>query len=457
MPYIEHMFDPHIDRCLRTEEELEREDRLAWELTQQACELDPEPDLPGGMADLAPGIMLAAALSAIDVESLSGHDRVVVMAAHQRMASHYQAQVYAAMASVADAVTEALVGDGVTDCELLEDAASSEIRTALRLTRRAADAELAMARDYQQRLPAVWQALAAGRIDRRRANLLVHSTAHLSQPHAREVAGRALQRAPDLTTGQLTAYVRRLAVEADPDDAKKRYERAVEERRVVLEPSVDGTAHLYLLDLPPDRAGRIRHRIDASARTLRSPQERRTMDQLRADVVLDLLDPPGARWRSRSGKGAIVMTVDLATLAGLAHTSGDLGGYGPVIADIARQVAEDSQHAEWRFLVADADGRPHTVGITQRRPTASDRRLVETAYPTCGFPGCRIPASQCDIDHTAPWADLGPSAPFNLRPLCRNDHRLRHLAGWRYHTNDQGDLEWLSPLGHRYVTEPRAP
>jgi hypothetical protein len=451
------VFDIDSDSFLPVEEELERQDRLAWELTQQVCEPDPEPALPGGLADLEPGIMLAAALSAIDVGSLSGHDRVVVMAAHQRMASHHQAQLYASMASVADAVTDVLIAEGVADLELLEGAASSEIRAALRLTRRAADAELAIAREYQLRLPAVWEALASGRIDRRRANLICHRTAHLSDTQAREVARQALERAPDLTTGQLTACLKRLAVEADPDEATHRYEHAVDERRVVLEPSDDGTAHLHLLDLPPDRAGRIRNRIDAAARTLRSPQETRTMDQLRADVVLDLLDPPGARSRSRSSRGSIVMTVDLATLARLGEAPGDLAGFGPVIADIARQVAAASHGSQWQFVVTDPEGRPVHAGITRRRPTNPDRRLVEAMYPTCVFPGCRIPSAQCDLDHTTPWAAGGPTAPDNLRPVCRHDHVLRHRGGWRSRRLASGDHEWTSPLGHSYLTRARAP
>ena len=451
------MFDQRSDSFLPVEEELESEDGLAWELTRAAWESGPEPDLPGGLADLEPGIMLAAALSAIDVGSLSGHDRVVVMAAHQRMASHYQAQLYASMASVADAVTEALAEEGETDAALLEDAASSEIRAALRLTRRAADAELAISRDYQLRVPAVWEALASGRIDRRRANLICHRTAHLPESQAREVARLALERASDLTTGQLTAHLKRLAVEADPDEAKHRYEHAVEERRVVLESSDEGTAHLHLLDLPPDRAGRIRNRIDAAARTLRSLQETRTMDQLRADVVLDLLDPPARRPRSGSGRGAMVMTVDLATLARLADAPGDLAGFGPVIADIARQVAAASHGDQWRFVVTDPEGRPVHAGITRRRPTKPDRRLVEAMYPTCVFPGCRIPSAQCDLDHATPWAEGGPTAPDNLRPVCRHDHVLRHRGGWRSRRLASGDHEWTSPLGHSYLTRARAP
>jgi hypothetical protein len=152
--------------------------------------------IPPDLAEMEPGIVLAAVLSAIDIDNLTGHDRVIVMAAHQRMASHYQAQVYASMAAVADAVAERLHNDGETDFEVVEDACSSEIRAALRLTRKAADSELSIARDLKTRLPAVWRQFVTGRIDRRRANLILHRTEHLDATRAREVAGRALEKAP---------------------------------------------------------------------------------------------------------------------------------------------------------------------------------------------------------------------------------------------------------------------
>lgn len=412
--------------------------------------------IPAGLAQMEPGLHMAAVLASVELESLPGHDRVTVMAAHQRMASHHQARLYASMASVADAVEDALMADADLDMEYLEAACSAEIGSALRLTRRAADAELDMARRYHRRLPHVWEAFASGTIDRRRANLIVHRTDHLPQAEAREVADRALGRAPELTTGQLTALLRRLAVEADPGEAARRYEAAVDRRRVVLESTEDGTAHLHLYDLPPDRAARIRHGIDAIARSLRGDGEARSMDQLRADVALDILDPHAAPRPSRSQRGTIVLTVDLATLAGLTERAGDLGGYGPVVADIARQVAA-GHDAEWRYVVTDTDGRALQVGTTRRRPRAKDRRLLEAAYPTCIFPGCRTPSTRCDLDHTIPHAEHGPTHPRNLAPLCRHHHRLRHLTGWRYRRTEEGDHEWVSPLGHRYRTPARAP
>ncbi|HSR43707.1 MAG TPA: DUF222 domain-containing protein [Acidimicrobiia bacterium] len=432
------------------------------ELALAIAEADPgiprEPSIPPDLAAMEPGIVLSGLLWAIDVNSLSGHDRVIVMAAHQRMASHHQANLYAAMASVAEAVSEELLDrDGETDFEIVEQACSSEIRAALRLTRRAADNELSIARDFQTRLPAVWQEFAAGRIDRRRANLILHRTDHLPVTQAQEVARRALERASELTTGQLTELLRKLSVEADPADAKHRYENAVDERRVVLEPGTDGTAHLFFMDLPPDRAARIRDRIDSAARDLRTSGETRTMDQLRADVALDLLDPSVPHSGRESGRGSLVMTVDMATLAGLTESSGDLGGYGPVISDVARRVAETSLSDEWRFVVTDAEHQPICSGITRRRPTAADRRAIETAFPTCTFPGCRVPSTRCDLDHMTPWSDGGPTCWCNLAPLCRHDHRVRHGAGWSYRRTEAGSHEWTSPLSHRYSSEARAP
>lgn len=87
--------------------------------------------VPRGLDEMAPGPVLAAYLSSIDVHTVSGYDRVVVLRAHQRMASHYQAHTYTDMT----AITQALADDGES---YEEELASAEIRAALNLTRRAA-------------------------------------------------------------------------------------------------------------------------------------------------------------------------------------------------------------------------------------------------------------------------------------------------------------------------------
>jgi hypothetical protein len=302
----------------------------------------------------------------------------------------------------------------------------------------------------------VWEALASGRIDLRRARVIVSGTAHLSEEAAREVVGRVIEAATRLTTGQLGALIRRVCVQADPDDATVRFREAVDGRRVVVEPSVDGTAHLYGLDLPPERVEAAMRRINDLARGLKTADEVRTLDQIRVDVFLDLLD--GKHYAQGSRRGTVDIHVDLTTLARLSEDPGELAGYGPVIADIARQVAENQPQAEWRWTLTHPDsGQTIDNGTTRRRPTTRQRRHVEARHRNCVFPGCRMPAIDCDLDHRRPWAHGGPTKTSNLAPLCRHNHNTKHRCGWTYHQLPNGDYLWTSRLGHTYTTSGHPP
>ena len=405
--------------------------------------------IPPGLDSMEPGPVLACFLASIDVNAVSGYDRVVVLKAHQRMASHYQAQMYNDMVAVADA----LHGDPQWP---IETAAATEVRAALSLTRRAADIEVGFALELRHHLPQVWEALASGNIDVRRARTISFGVGHLSDDIGRRVVGQIIDQAPGWTTGQLAARIRNLCIQVDPDTARRRYDRVVTDRRMATEATGSGTANLLGLDLEPHRVAAATRRINRIARNLKTAGEARTMDQLRADIYLDLLN---GRATSRTGPNRAVVDihVGLDTLADLVDHPGDLAGYGPVIADIARQVTDQQHHAEWRFSVTHPDsGQPIHVGTTRRRPTASQRRVVEAHYRTCIFPGCRMPGRGCDLDHRIPWKDGGPTTVECLAPLCRHDHIGRH-HGWTYQRLPNGDHLWTSPLGHTYTTSGTPP
>jgi hypothetical protein len=408
--------------------------------------------IPPGLDAMPPGPALAGFLASIDVEAVSAHDRVVVLRAHQRMTSHFQAQSMSAIAAISDHMERELFSD---DPALAWEASATEIRAALRLTRRSAEVELDLALAVRHRLPRLWDGLARGSVDVRRARVIVNGTSHLDEETARSVVDTLIGDAPQLTTGELAAKVRRLGIEVEPESATDRYKDAVEERRVIVEASPDGTAHLLGLNLPPDQVIEISRRIDRLAKTLRRAGDPRTIDQIRADIYLDLL-----AGRRRDAKGGTVdLHVDLDTLARLTETPGDLGGYGPVIADIARQLADTSPDAEWRYTVIDPNtGLPTGGGTTRRRPTASDRRTAQSRDQVCYFPGCRMPATQCDLDHRTPWAEVQRTSAAGLDAGCRHDHvTVRHRLGWKHQLLPNGDHLWTSPLGHQYTKSGRPP
>ena len=403
--------------------------------------------IPDGLDEMVPGPYLAAILSSIDVLCLSGYDRVVVLRAHQRLVSHYTAQLYADMAAVSDSLSDTEV-----DAEFVHEASAAEIRVALRLTRRTADFELGFALDLRERLPRVWEALSAGDLDVRRARTIDSGTCHLDADTARAVVAELIEEAPGLTTGQLAARIRRSCIQADPEEAANRYEEAVSERRTVAQANETGTANMLGLDMTPERVTAANNRINRLARTLKTKNEPRSIDQLRADIYLDLRIGD-----TTAGKGGVVdIHVDLETLAELSDTPCELAGYGPVIADIARQTTNKQAKGEWRYTVTD-HGRMVDNGTTRIRPNTSQRRQAETNNPVCIFPGCRMPATACDLDHRTPWSQGGPTTVDNLPPVCRHDHVTRHKAHWKHKPLPNGDHIWTSPLGHTYTTSGRPP
>jgi len=411
-----------------------------------------EERLPEGLAEMTPGPELGQMLASVDRNRLAGYERVVLLQARARQVAYDQAEFYADITSIHEAETKVLPCEWTSD---VEDIVASEIRAALTLTRRSAGYHLGLAWELTRRLPQVGESLRAGVIDLSKARSSSEKPLICPKRPPDEVADIALERAPQQTTGQLGARIRKLVILVEPDTARTRYEQAVEERRVTSGANEDGTANLYGLQLPAHRANAAMSRINQLARAAKSSDDPRNMDQIRADVLLDLLQGRQLG-HPRGNRGTVDIQVDLTTLAGLADNPGELGGYGPVIADIARQVVEEQPDAEWRYTITDDQGQVVHNGTTRRRPTINQTRNVEARNPICVFPGCRMPASECDLDHNQPWAEGGLTDPSNLAPLCRHDHVVRH-HGWTIQQTRPGSYQWTSPLGSTYTVQSRAP
>ncbi len=431
-------------------------DELVYQLTQEAFGQDsPITDrhqLPASFDLIPPGPLLSMALAQIDRSKLNGHELVRTMVAQERQVSHHQA------GSMADAVeiSYSAPGNAESPPEQIEEAAefaSDEIRAALTLTRRAAESRLSDASELVERLPRIWEMLDRGLIDWQRARVIINGAEHLPESEARAIVDQIAGRAPKLTTGQLQAWIRKLCIQTDPEESEKRYEYAVEERRLWIEPTVDGTGNVHLLDIPIATASAIGRMVNGHMISLKNDGDSRRHDQLRADILCDLI--LGKDLTGFDNRGLVDIRVDLTTLAGLDDKAGEIPGMGPVIADVARKVAFAQQKAEWRVTVTDNNGELILAETTRRRPTAAQIRQIHALHPTCVFPGCRMPAEDCDLDHNIPWAQGGPTTKTNINPKCRHDHILKD-HGWthRYHN---GRHIWTSPLGHTYITNGQSP
>jgi hypothetical protein len=416
--------------------------------------------LPAGLAEMPPGPALAAALASIDRSTLSGFDLVVLLRARGRQLAFEQAELAADLVAVSDRVRlESSRLSWVWNSDI-EGLAAAEIAAALTWTKRSALAKLRESWALVDRLPAVWAALRAGRIDLPKARVLIEGTGAVPEPIARRVAAEVLPEAPALTTGQLAHRVRKLILQADPDAARERYEQAVAERKVVRGVNPDGTGYLSGCNLPVDQAAAAEERLDALARAAKQAGDDRPMDQIRADIFLALISGTYAGPGPVHRRGVVELTADLPTLMGLADRVGDLAGWGPVIADIARQIAAartGDGETTWRFSVTDPlTGRLLHHGTTRpprrdprRRPTPRQRAFVKARDRTCRGPGCRVPAARSEIDHRIDHAKGGPTKVWNLDAECGHCHDLKD-AGWTVRRNAFDDTTWTSLLGHTY-------
>jgi Domain of unknown function (DUF222) len=336
--------------------------------------------------------------------------------------------------------------------------AADEIAVELQWTRVAANNRLALAQTLTDRLPSTLAALAQGQIDLRKAQAVCEETGALSDEQAQAVSSHVLARAADRDVSTISWWrttLRRQVIRVDPAGADRRHQQHTAERRVVLTPYPEGMAELSAL-LPAPQAQAIYATLDVLARRAKTAGDDRSMDQRRADCLTDLLLD-----HHRSGRGPgmnvqVRVTVAASTLLGLDELPAELAGYGPITAQVARQLAAD---ATWRRLLTDpVSGTLLDYGNRTYRPPQALADHVRTRDQYCVFPGCRHPAEKCDLDHSTAHGEGGPTADTNLGPQCRHHHNNKTHHGWTVTQSAPGVFDWISPAGRHYrvIPEPLA-
>ncbi|MGH3933106.1 MAG: HNH endonuclease signature motif containing protein [Pseudonocardiaceae bacterium] len=350
--------------------------------------------LPEGLAEMAPGPQLGAALAGLELRALAGSDLVEVLQARARQLAHEQAQLLAVMAEIG--WCDPYAGpDEVARLAELPGANQSlvppadEIRAALAWTRNAAYREYHFAQSLLRRLPTVFTALDTGVICRSKAWLFSELCAELTDEQAQVVVERLLPKAGRLTTGELAARIKKMAIALDPEWAARRYATAVRDRDVIGYLDEDGTATVTGRRLPADQAAAACARIEDLAKAAKRAGYPGRIGPLRADIYVGLLD---GRWTQHSREEIIIDLLARATPADQS-TPDDTP---------QRPSPDDSFVAEG----APADGQPvaNAVPEADGEPADDGEPAVEEAGS--GDIGCAADAAD-EADDTA--ADTSPA------------------------------------------------
>lgn len=74
--------------------------------------------------------------------------------------------------------------------------------------------------------------------------------------------------------------------------------------------------------------------------------------------------------------------------------------------------------------IIDADVAAHAETASYQ-PTDAIRTFVEGRDGTCRWPGCSVPAQNCQLDHRHNFDEGGPTSPSNLFALCQHHHNIK--------------------------------
>ncbi len=352
-------------------------------------------------------------------------------------------------------------GERETWCTDTQEAITAEVAAALGITQGLATSYLEYSRAMRLRLPRVGEVLVAGDIDYRTFQTIVYRTDLITDAVVLAAVDASLAakvaRWRGVTQGRVGGYVDQVVARADRDAVRRRRERRGE-RELSIWADVDGLTEIFGRLLTTD-AHAVDARLDALAATV-CADDPRTRTQRRADAM-GALAMGADRMSCRCGQPqcpaatrpvpspvVIHVVADEATLDGRAPTPGSMIGSDALLP--AELIADLAKSAKLRPLIHPADAAPER-GYAPSRALAD---FVRCRDLTCRFPGCDKPAVACDLDHTMPYDDGGPTHASNLKSLCRLHHLIKTFWGWHDHQLPDGTIIWTSPSAQTYVTIP---
>lgn len=337
---------------------------------------------------------------------------------------------------------------------------AAELAVAARVSDRTMQNRLTEAGTLVERFPATLDALERGAISLGHVHVIAEHGSVLTDAAARtRYEEIVLERAERMTPGRLRKVARLASERLNPTALQERHDAAREERRVAKREFDDGMSEIIHI-IPTTLAESIWARLTASAKAISDAGDPRSYDQLRADLVTELLltgEPsgcPDAPHRAANGiRPHISVTIPALTLLGRDDEPATLASGAPIDLDTATRLAADAP-ALTRIITHPISGM--ALAVDQYRPSEQLRRYLRHRDKRCRFPSCNQAANRCDIDHTIDHQHGGPTNAGNLACLCRNHHVLKHHTPWKVRQTTPGVLEWTSPHG-RVATDTPEP
>ncbi|WP_331499527.1 DUF222 domain-containing protein [Nocardioides sp.] len=314
-----------------------------------------------------------------------------------------------------------------------------------------------LARILADEMPCTRRGLRTGRIGEWKATILVRETACLSledrQTVDRRLAGD-LDRVETMGVRELEGRATSLAAELDAAACVLRRRVAESERRVTLRPAPDTMTRLSA-ELPVAMGVAVFRSLLDAADAARAQGDPRSRNQVMADTLVE-----SVLGTTAGVPVEIELVVSDEVLLGTREDSAYLGGYGPIPAELARELAK--QGAEQglatvrRLYRGPRPGQLVAMDSRSRRFTGGLARFIRLRDQTCRTPWCDAPIRH--TDHPVPVAAEGETSHANSAGLCEACNYAKEALGWSVRVVDVEPhmIEIRTPAGqvHRSQAPP---
>ncbi|MBC7306209.1 MAG: DUF222 domain-containing protein [Dietzia sp.] len=406
-----------------------------------------------------------------------------------------------------DGSHEARPGHAVVDGLV---AAAGYVVAAMSISARRAEKMLSFSWELHTRYPAILEAMAAGLMEQRVAELLARQMATVRG----DVLEKIQRQVVDDYLNGVAAGIRlgdkalRDEIDAvigrhDPDAIRLRKEDASRSRGVRFSKGVDGMSSVSAL-LATEEAAVLAEALDQRVAEHQAadtdtapdapdePEPNYSTAERRADALMSLIcgdtptHPDTTTDDTRGADGGS------SASTGASGNGGREQGQAPVLRPKVTVIAtgdngRDEHGARVEFtrtgeaalqtlmeMLATSDGASFeqvdprigaaddTAAALRYRPSAELARRVRLRDGTCRHPGCAIPADDCDLDHVVPFNHADPAAggqtvEANLVSQCRRHHRFKTFSDWTYKLEPDGTLIVTAPDGTVMLTRPDGP
>lgn len=198
--------------------------------------------------------------------------------------------------------------------------------------------------------------------------------------------------------------------------------------------------------------------LTREADRLRAAGDERSRGQLMADLLVQRVT--GAQPATPGGPPVVPVGLDLVLsdriLLGGEDEAAHLDGFGPIPADLARQLVHDTMDAGlklWlRRLYSGAGGRLVAMDSVARLFPKALAKLIVLRDQLCRTPWCGAPVRH--LDHIEDYESGGPTSYDNGQGLCEACNHAKQAPGWRAGPAPGGAVVTTTPTGHAYTSSP---